>query len=155
MKRFQWPLQRLLDVKAQRERSLRPALVRLSQEIAAVHREIFLRQAALRGALADLAARAVEKRLPEQQEFMRLSRAEEAQLDRLREQLAILQQRRSEKMAAFSKAKSARETLERLREEAFAEHTTAALREDQKELDECSHIAFARELIDQRVGRPT
>ena len=155
MRRFQWPLQRLLDVKAQRERALRPELVRLSQEIAAVHRQIFLRQASLRGALADLAAQAVEKRLPEQQEFMRLSVAEKAQLDRLREQLKALQQRRWEKMAAFRNAKSARETLQRLREEAFLEHTKAMLRQDQKELDESSHLAFARELINQRVGRGT
>lgn len=155
MRRFQWPLQRLLDVRAQQERALRPVLVRLSQEIAAVHQGIFRRQASLRGALADLAARTVEKRLPEQQEFMRLSRAEEAQLDRLREQLKVLQERRSEKMAAFSSAKSARETLERLREEAFLVHTKAMLRQGQKELDESSHFAFARELIDRRVGGPT
>jgi len=154
MRRFQWPLQRLLDVEAQRERALRLELVRLSQEIAAAHREIFRRQVSLRGALADLAGRAVEKRLPEQQEFMRRSVAEEAQLDRLREGLKVLQKRRSEKTAAFSRARSARETLERLREEAFQEHTRAVLQQDQKELDESSHLAFARELIERRVGKP-
>jgi len=155
MRQFQWPLQRLLDVKAQQERQLKPELVRLTQEIAAAHRKIFHRQAALRGALTDLAARSIEKRLPEQREFMHRSAAEEAQLDRLREELKVLQERRSAKMAAFRNAKSTRETLERLREEALLAHTRAVLKEDQKQLDESSHLGFARKLIEQRVGGQT
>ena len=48
MKKFQWPLRRLLDVTTQRERALRMDLFRLSQKIADVHRRIFRRRAALR-----------------------------------------------------------------------------------------------------------
>ena len=152
MRRFQWPLQRVLDVKIQQERAMRMELVRLSQDIAAAHRDLFRRQASLRGVLADLAGQAVEQRLPEQQEFMLRSAIEEAQLDRLREELKALQDRRSEKTIALSRIRSARETLEGLREESLLEHTRAALKQDQKKLDESSHLVVARELIAQRIG---
>jgi len=131
---------------------MRLELVRLSQEIAAVHREIFGRQASLRGVLADLAAQPVAKRLPEQQEFMQRSAIEEAQLDRLREALKTLQDRRLEKTTAFSRLRSAREALEKLREKAVVTHTRAMLKRDQKELDENSRLTFAREIIERAVG---
>ena len=152
MRRFQWPLQRVLDVKIQQERAMRMELVRLSQDIAAAHRDLFRRQAFLRGVLADLAGQAVQQRLPEQREFMLRSATEEAQLDRLREELKALQDRRSEKTIALSRIRSARETLEGLREESLLEHTRAALKQDQKKLDESSHLVVARELIARRIG---
>jgi len=131
---------------------MRLELVRLSQEIASVHREIFCRQASLRGVLADLATRPVGQRLPEQQEFMRHSAVEESQLDRLREALKTLQDRRGEKTTAFGRIRSARETLEKLREKAVLKHTRAMIKLDQKELDENSRITFAREIIERAVG---
>lgn|GEM_PF-2178653 len=131
---------------------MRMELVRLSRDIAAVHRNIFYRQASLREVLADLAGRDVDKRLPEQQEFMRRSAVEEAQLDRLREELKALKDRRSEMTIALSEIRSARETLEKLREEAAMEHTRAAIKQDQKKLDESSHLIVARELMERWIG---
>ena len=152
MKRFRWPLQRLLDVTAQRERALRLELFRLSQQLAAVHQEIFRRQASLRAALSDLAGRAVEERLPEQQTVMECSAAQEAELDRLREDLRRLRETRSETVAAFTRARSSRETLERLRREAIDRWNTEARKQEQKALDESSQVAFARQLLGMRTG---
>jgi len=152
MRRFKWSLQPVLDVKVQQESAMRMELVRLSRDIAAVHRNIFYRQASLREVLADLAGRDVDKRLPEQQEFMRRSAVEEAQLDRLREELKALKDRRSEMTIALSEIRSARETLEKLREEAAMEHTRAAIKQDQKKLDESSHLIVARELMERWIG---
>jgi len=131
---------------------MRLELVRLSQEIAAVHREIFGRQAALRVVLADLAGQPVGKRLIEQQEFMQRSAMEKAQMDRLREGLKALQGLRMEKTTAFSKIRSARETMEKLREKAVIKHTRAMLKREQKELDDNSRLTFAREIIERQVG---
>ncbi len=152
MKRFRWPLQRLLDVTVQRERAARAKLFRLSQEIAAAHREIFRLQASLRSALDELADLEMEKRLIAQEVFMRYAEAEEAKLDLMREKLKALQERQSENLTEFKKAKSSRETLERLRDEALRRHTRETLKAEQKQLDESSQAAFARELIKQ-TGR--
>lgn len=152
MKRFRWPLQRLLDVTFQREQVLRAESSRLSGQIVSAHREIFRRQAVLRGVLADLSRRGLAERLDDQQVFMRYSRAEEAQLDRLREQLKGLQAQRSEKMAELTKAKGSRETLERLLAEALDRHEKQAIKEEQKDLDENSQVSFARGLLARRAG---
>lgn len=154
MKRFKWPLQRLLDVTVQRERAIRAKLFSLSRRIAAVHREIFCYQASLRGVLAELAETKLEKRLPEQQVFMQCSEAQEARLDQLRENLNSLKQQRAEEIAAFTKTKSSREALERLKEESLQRYMTEMIRQQQKQLDENAQTAFARKLIRQRSGSP-
>jgi flagellar biosynthesis chaperone FliJ len=147
MKRFQWPLQRLLDVTIQRELAARAKLFALSRKIADVHREIFHHQASLRIALAELSNQNLEKRLPEQQVFMQCSEAEEERLDKLRENLRILKKQRSDQIDIFTKTKSSRETLERLREESLQRHERETIKEQQKQMDENAQTAFARKMI--------
>ncbi len=147
MKRFQWPLQRLLDVTIQRELAARAKLFALSRKIADVHRKIFYHQASLRIALAELSNKNLEKRLPEQQVFMQCSEAEEERLDKLRENLRVLKKERAEKIDVFTKTKSSRETLERLREESLQRHERETIKEQQKQLDENAQTAFARKMI--------
>ena len=152
MRRFQWPLQRVLDVRIQQEHAMRPELVRISQEIAGVHREMFARQASLRSVLSELGDLPVEKRMPQQQEFMRNSEMEKMQMDRLRGELKGLQDMRQEKISELNKLRMARETLEKLREKARLKHNMVMRKLEQKELDENSHLVFGRELADQRVS---
>ncbi len=154
MKRFYWPLHRLLDVTVQKERAIRTKLFSLSRRIADVHREIFSHQASLRNVLEELGGKKLEKRLPEQQVFMQCSEAEENRLDRLRENLNGLKKQRAEEIAAFTKTKSSRETLERLREESLQRYTKEVIRQQQKQLDEIARIAFVRKLIKQRAHQP-
>lgn len=153
MKRFEWPLQRLLNVTIQRERAQRMELFSLSQQIAAIHQTIFRRKAVLGGALTRLGEKPDRQRMPEQQQFMLLSPVEQMRHDRLQKSLSDLQEKRSQKAAAFKKTKSSREALERLRDEALQNHTKEILKIEQKQLDETSQIAFARGLIAQRAGK--
>lgn len=152
MKRFTWPLQRLLDVTGQRERAQRLEVFRLSQRMATVHGEIFRRRAAIIGVMATLRTKATEQRLAEQREFMLRLPVHEAEMKQLQQQFKALQDQRAEKVAALKKTRASRETLDRLREEALEAYTKQMLRDEQKELDETSQTAFARELIKQRVG---
>ena len=147
MKRFRWPLQRLLEVTRQRERVLQVELFRLSQQIAAVHQEIFRRQAVLRAALAELAQEALPQRLARQQIFMEYSIAEEVRLDRLREELKKLQEQRTETMSALAEKRSSRKALDRLREQALQRYVKEMTREEQKQLDESSQVAFVSRML--------
>ena len=131
---------------------MRPELVRLSQEIAGVHRDMFARQASLRSVLSELGDLPVEKRIPRQQEFMQHSEMEKMQMDRLREKLKGIQDLRQEKISELNKLRMARETLEKLREKARLKHNMVMRKLEQKELDENSHLVFGRELADQRVS---
>ena len=55
-------------------------------------------------------------------------------------------------MDTFSKTRSSRETLERLRAEALERHRREVLRLEQKQLDESSQVAFARRILKQRAS---
>jgi hypothetical protein len=131
---------------------MRPELVRLSQEIAGVHRDMFARQASLRSVLSELGDLPVEKRIPRQQEFMQHSEMEKMQMDLLREKLKGLQDLRQEKISELNKLRIARETLEKLREKARQKHNMAMRKLEQKELDESSRLVFGRELADRRIS---
>jgi hypothetical protein len=130
---------------------MRPELVRLSQEIAGVHREMFGRRAALRNVLSEMAGLPVGKRIVQQQEFMQRSEIEKTQMELLREKLKGIQDLRQEKISELNKLRIARETLEKLREKAIRKHTMLIRKQEQKDLDENSRLVFARELAEQRA----
>jgi len=153
MKRFKWPLQRLLDVTIQQGLAMRAELFRLSRQIAAVHRELLRRQASLRSALQDFADKPIQQRMREQEVFMQCSDRQRLQLDRLREDLEGLRLERSRKIKEFKETRSSQKTLERLREESLRRHQAQAAKEEQKHLDESSQIAFAREVVRHRTDR--
>lgn len=150
MKRFHWPLQRLLEVTLQRERMLRVELFALANQIVAVHQEMFRRQACLRGTLAELAQMVFGQRLPRQQIFMAYSAAEEARMDRLKGRLKDLQERRTETMTDFARKRSLREGLERLREEALGRYAREIAKQERKQLDESFQVAFVHKMLEKR-----
>ena len=150
MKRFHWPLQRLLEVTLQRERALQVKLFAMANQIAAVHQEIFRRRACLRGTLSELAQMVFDRRLPKQQIFMAYSAAEEARLDWLKKRIKDLQKQRTETMTAFARKRSLREGLERLREEAIGRYAREIAKQERKQLDESFQVAFVHKMLEKR-----
>jgi hypothetical protein len=61
MRKFLWPLQRLLHVTEQRERAMRLEVLAVVQQAAVVKRQILRRQAVLRDLLAGLSLDAIER----------------------------------------------------------------------------------------------
>ncbi len=151
MKRFRWPLQRLLEVTAYREQALRAQLLNLSQEIVGLRQIILARQAVLKSLLAELAKEDLQKRFSKQQLFMNYVQNDQKQIRRLEQQLKELRTLRKQKNAQFLQIRSSRRTLERLRKEAKDRHLRDQLKLEQKQLDEVAHISFAGKLLDSRA----
>ena len=152
MKRFHWPLQRLLDVTAQRERSQRAELMALSRQIARRRQEVLSRQAMVEGALAELAAVEFAERIRKHDVLMKCAEAQQRRIDRLEVAIAQLGVQRSEKARQLLRIRKNRQTLERLREEARQEHIREQLKIEQKQFDESAHVSKARRLIEARAG---
>lgn len=150
MKRFHWPLQRLLDVTGQRERTQRAALLDLSRQMARGRQETLVIQAELRLLLAETAGRDVAQRVREHEEFTRYAEESRRRIRRLEEQLAELARRRREKTRRLLETRKKRETLERLREEARQEHLREQLKIEQHQFDESAHLTKARRMIEAR-----
>jgi len=147
MRRFHWPLQRLLDVTVQRERSHRAEVLALSRQTAAVRQQVLLAHAELRAALAELAGQQLAQRLAIHGLYARSLQARQRRIERLEAQLQGLLQRRAEKTVRLLRCRSRRQTLERLREEARRKHLHEQEKLQQKQFDETAHLAKAREAM--------
>jgi len=144
MKRFTWPLERLLQVTGQRERVVRSELFKLAGQIAQVRREMVRRQAVVRSVLADLAGQAAEVRLPQQQLFLGWSEIEIRQGEALRGELRRMEGVREERMRQLVTVRQSRRKLEQLRHRAWREYQRQVAQWEQKQLDETAQIGFVR-----------
>ena len=146
MKRFHWPLQRLLDVTLQRESAARAALLALAQAIAAKREAIASEQARMKALLEALAAEPFERRVVQQDTVMKAADRIDKHVRALEAHLATLLAERKDRMAALLALRSKRQTLENLRDEAYAKWRRQQELLEQKQLDEAASVAFARKM---------
>ncbi len=144
MKRFKWPLQRILELTHQKERMMQGKLFNISQQIASVHRRIFQRRSATRTVLGELSQMSPADRLSVFGTLTECLRAEKKHLDELQEQLSKLQSRRSETMSQFKRTRQSREALDKLRQRALEKHLRRLHREEQKQNDESARLVYVR-----------
>ena len=151
MKRFAWPLQRLLDVTEQRERAQRAEMQVLAREMARLRQDAVAHRAAVRALIAELSGLGLPERLSRNVDFVRCCQAHDRQVEQLESRIAALAVKREELMRVLIKTRKSRETLERLREEARQEHLREQTKLEQVQFDETAHTAKARKLIAARV----
>jgi len=156
VKRFRWPLQRLLDVTVQRETTQRAALLDVSRQIAVRRQEVLVHRSSVRGMILEISAVDLEERLRRHEDFVRFSRAHERAIERLTAELDEWTRLRAERTRELLETRRRREALERLRAEAEARHLREQRVIEQKEFDETAHVSKARKLIEShRAGRET
>jgi len=144
VKRFQWPLQRLLNVTRQRELARRAELLGLFREMARVRQEIVHRKRIILVSLNELGRHALQERIPRQEVVMSCSAVRQKEIDRLQERLEAMESELRQKTDQFIKTKKVRENLEKMRERAKQTHLREQLKLEQKALDESAHVSFAR-----------
>ena len=151
MKRFVWPLQRLLEVTQQREEALRAVLAALADRIAHTRDEIQRKQQAIRSQLALLAAHPnVRERIDRLQAMRDCFDAAARRVAALAGAMGELEARRRETIDLLTRTRVSRRTLQRLREEARGRHARQQRRAEQKQLDEAAAVAFVAK---RRAGR--
>lgn len=151
MKRFSWPLQRLLEVTGQREQARRAELLALSRRMARLRRQSLQCRGELRDALTELGGSELGERIRRQDVVMSYTQAGQRRIDRIEEDLSALSRQRTEKTNELLRVRKSRETLERLREEARAEHERQQRAAEQKQFDETAHVSKARQQIAARI----
>ena len=151
MRRFRWPLQRLLNVTAQRELGLRSRLMALLQQITTMRQEIIRRTAALRALLDDIARQDIADRIGTQGLFLDSAEWSEKVIADLRAKAGELASERAARTSELMKLRKKHERLESMRVEARRRHVRGQVRQEQKQFDESSQIAFSRALADPRA----
>jgi len=144
MKRFAWRLQKVLDVKTKEEELKRNELFQLTEQLAQKRTELLLRQRVLQDLMADITKDESPERWNAQEFFLRHAAADDAQIRKVQEEIADLETRQRQKMAEVLTVRRFKEGLEKLRARAKEEFIRDQEKLEQKESDDRTTIAFAR-----------
>ncbi len=149
MKKFIWPLQRLLDVKGKQEHALRAELAALTEQSAALRSRIMMEKIVLRNLLDELNGLAPQQRMQRQPEFMQYVHVKDALLKDLGRQLEEAEKRRHQKMQDLLALRKFRKGLERLRQRALEDFICRLNRQEQNLSDENTCTVIARRMAAQ------
>jgi flagellar biosynthesis chaperone FliJ len=144
MKRFVWRLQKGVGCQTTEEQLRRTELFQIVEQLAARRGELLLRQRILQDLMAEIQGQESAQRLNAQEFFLRHAATDDAQMRRLRDEIAALEIRLEEKTAEVLAVRRFKEGLEKLRAQAKEEYIREQEKLEQKEQDERTTIAFAR-----------
>ena len=144
MKRFVWRLQRVLDIKAKEEQIKKIELLKLTEKLAQKQSELLAQRRILQDIINGLAEKDPQKRLSEQELFLKHSTTDDEQIRKLEDQISRLESQQREKIVEVLKLRRFREGLDKLRAQAKANFIKEQEKLEQKELDEMAAIGFAR-----------
>ncbi|MCE5187426.1 MAG: hypothetical protein LLF76_15000 [Planctomycetaceae bacterium] len=146
MKKFIWPLQRLLDVKGKQENAMRSELMTLTEQCASLRSRMLMEKILLRNLLDELAALEKNERMGRQPQFMLYVHVKDDQITKLAQQLEQAEQQRQKKMQQLLVLRKFRKGLERLRQRAWEVYGRQLNRLEQNQSDENSCLAAARRM---------
>lgn len=149
MKRFIWRLQRVLDIKTKEEQTKRAELLEVTEKLAQVRGELLMQQRILEDIIDGLIRKNPQKRLGEQEFFLKCSATSDEQSKNLKDKERELESQQQKKIREVLKVRRFKEGLKRLRAEAKREFIKSAEKLEQKELDEGATISFVRKIMQQ------
>lgn len=144
MKRFTWRLQHVLDIKAKQEQTKREELLKITEKLAQTRGQLLTRQRILQNIALGIAEKKPQKRLGEQEFFLKYSAASDDQIKKLKDGINELETQQKKKIADVVKARQFKEGLEKLQAEAKKRFIKEQEKLEQKELDEGATVSFAR-----------
>jgi flagellar biosynthesis chaperone FliJ len=147
MKRFEWRLQRILDIKTKKEQKMRSELLELTEKLAETRGVLITQQMILKNIIAGLSGENYKNRLSKQEFFLRYSGTSDERIEKLKEKMNLLESQQREKITELLKVRRFKEGLERLRAEAKTKFIKEQEKLEQKELDQIASVSFARNMI--------
>ena len=144
MKRFVWRLQRVLEIKTKEEQKKRAELLKLTGKLARFRRELLTQQKILEDIISDITGKKPQKRLGEQEFFLKCSVTNDELIKKFKNKVSELESQQREKIAEVLRVKRFKEGLEKLRAEAKRQFIKEQEKLEQKELDEEATISYSR-----------
>jgi flagellar export protein FliJ len=151
MKRFNWRLQRVLDIKQKEEQVKRSELVNLTGKLSQARGELFMQKRILEDLIDSVSQTAPADRLDRQAFFLTYAAANDATIKKLQKEICELTARQQEKIAEIMKLKQFNEGLEKLRTEARLEFFNEQEKLEQKEMDDAATSRFACHIMTHKT----
>ncbi len=144
MKRFVWRLQRVLDVAVKQEQVKKAELLEITEMLTRTRSELLAQKRILEDIMRGLARENPQKRLCEQELFLRYSTVSDKTIKELEDRAGEIESKQAEKIAEVMKARKFKQGLEKLQAEAEAKYIREQEALEQKEMDERTVLGFAR-----------
>ena len=154
MKRFEWRLQRVLDIKDKAERLKRAELLQLGERLVEAHAILRAQQRLLRETLAQVARLEDATRISEQALVLKQSAHNDQHMQRLQATIGRLEAEKEAKAAEVLALRREREGLERLRAQALEVFVAEQEKREQREVDNQVSIRFARQRQSKVTSSP-
>jgi flagellar FliJ protein len=147
MRKFEWRLQRVLDIKKKEEQTKRAELLELTEKLASTRSELLFQKKILENLITEIKAQENKERLKQQELFLKCSKINNERIKTLEKKAKQLETQQKAKIVEVLKVKRFKEGLEKLREEAKTRFFEKAEKLEQKELDERATIRFIRDKL--------
>ncbi|MHC4131128.1 MAG: hypothetical protein ACYSSP_13505 [Planctomycetota bacterium] len=144
MRKFEWRLQRVLDIKKKEEQIKRAELLELTEKLASARSELLFQKKILENLITEINTQKNRERLKRQELFLKCSKTNNERIKVLEKKTSQLESQQKAKIAEVLKIKRYKEGLEKLREEAKIKFFKEAEKLEQRELDERATIRFVR-----------
>ena len=151
MRRFVWRLQRVLEIRRKQEQVKRAELFKLTEKLAQARGELLIRKKVLEDIIAGLSGKNPQRRLGEQEFFLKCSATNDEQIKRIKKEINELELQQREKIIEVLRLKRFKEGLEKLRTQAKRQFISAEEKLEQKEMDEEATVLFARKNLEMVV----
>lgn len=156
MKRFVWRLERVLKIKTIEEQKKRAELFALTERLSQSRGELLTQEMILKEIISDIAGKSPQKRLVEQEFFLKCSAASDELIKKLKQKIKELELLHKKKIEEVMDARKFKEGLEKLREQAKKDYIREQEKLEQREMDEGTTVSFTRQIIHKdKVGEPT
>jgi flagellar biosynthesis chaperone FliJ len=140
-------LQRVLEIKTKEEQTKKTELLKITEKLAQTRGQLLMQKRILEDIISDITGKNPQKRLGEQEFFLKCSATNDKQIKRFESHVTELESDQTKKIAELLRVKRFKEGLEKLREEAKRRFVKEQEKLEQKDLDEGATIGFARKII--------
>jgi flagellar export protein FliJ len=147
VKKFIWPLQRLLDIKEKQEDFARIELVTITEQIVIIRGQIMMHKTILRSIFSELNQLDPQQRTQRQQECMEYAHVTDAKIKTLYQNLEQTEQKRKKKIEEIVTLRRLRKSLEQLRAKSLIRYRKQMNQAEQKQLDESITTTFTRKIL--------
>ena len=151
MKRFNWRLQRVLDLKEQTEKVKEAELLQLTEVITEQKAHYLNEVHRQRQSMRNIAKAAPDQRLSQQAFYLHFSEYDDQRLRSLKAEIDHLEAQLKQKTQELIEIKRAKEGMEKLREEAMTRFQKEQNQLEQKESDDRTTTTFARQQPDKQL----
>jgi flagellar export protein FliJ len=153
MKKHNWRLQRVLDVRIKQEEAKRAELLAVTHRLLIARQMVIAKHAMMRSILLELSRKDARTRMAEQPMVVKHMAFSEEELKKLKKQAEEIEIERKRKAEEMMEARRSRKAMENLKEKAKTEYVKMVNMTEQKELDELSSGRFVRSRIEVAGGR--